>query len=78
MATIVSKIRNFNGLAIFSTCTGCLVSDLVENSEDMFLRDTAHYLSSWIIYRRQNSVACQFINCAVMRNEGNRTKDNFG
>ena len=54
------------------------MSDLVGNSEDKFSQDAAHYATSWIIYRRQNSVACQFINYVVMKNGGNGTKANFG
>ena len=37
----VQFIRNFKPLAIFFGCTACVASDLVENPEDGFSRDTA-------------------------------------
>ena len=42
---ILSKIRNFKPLAIFSGSTARFVSDLVENPEDRFSHDQAHMSS---------------------------------
>ena len=41
------SFRNFKPLAIFCDCTARYVSDLVENSEDRFSHNEAHFFSSF-------------------------------
>ena len=40
-------IRNFKPLASFCRCVGWFVSYLVENPEDRFSRDEAHFVKRW-------------------------------